>query len=132
MDSIPHCPVMTIILENWMMFYQPWEVLGIFIVKSVNKHFTENLFVTIQRTEPYSAKTVLTKYISILASRSASFRVVFPVPFSKRSQYLIDKPHALFIMGQRLNSPFTAFVQARLLIFSVRLQNILGAYYSSQ
>ena len=58
-------------------------------------------------------------WLAVFASRNASLRMAFPVPFSKRSQYLTAKPHALCIIGQRPNSAFTAFLLAYLLTYSV-------------
>ena len=62
-------------------------------------------------------------WLAVFVSRNASLRMAFSVPFSgpfsKRSQYLTVKPHALCIIGQRPNSAFTAFLLAYLLTLSV-------------
>ena len=72
------------------------------------KPFVHNIYCTLW----------IQSWLAVFVSRNASLRMAFSVPFSKRSQYLTVKPHALCIIGQRPNSAFTAFLLAYLLTFS--------------
>ena len=77
MDSIPHLPLMTPILENMIMFLPTINKIFLLLLllllllwtqgdfgdndhQVVKQTFYGSLFVTIQRIEPYIAKTICT------------------------------------------------------------------------